>query len=492
MSFIQIENLNFIYPDAVVPVFTDLNLRLDTEWKLGLVGRNGKGKTTLLNLLCGKLKGEGRISANLPFRYFPCAVSDIRKTAYELVEEIAPDTQLWEIQREISLLGLDDEILFRPFETLSGGERTKFMLAVLFACEGFPLLDEPTDHVDLEGRKQLAKYLSAKKGFLVVSHDRAFLDGCCDHILALTNTGAELVRGNYSVWRTERNKKEENERGRRETLEKERMRLGKSVLTMRAWADKSEQGKFRSGKADSSPIDRGFVGARAAKLQKRAGAVIARREKAAENIKELLKSIEETETLKLFPQPFRKTELLRIENVAVSFSEKPVFSGLNLTVSAGERIAVTGKNGAGKSVFLKLVTGEIAGCEGERYIPSGLKISYVPQLFEYSGLLSDYAREYGIDESYFKAILSKFGFDSKDFSRDMRYFSEGQKKKAALARSLCERAHLYIWDEPLNYLDITAREQLTDAVLASDISLLFVEHDLKFTEEIATRRLTLE
>ena len=154
-------------------------------------------------------------------------------------------------------------------------------------------------------------------------------------------------------------------------------------------------------------------------------------------------------------------------------------------------MAVTGANGAGKSIFLKLIAGELKGFSGERSVSPQLKISYVPQIAEYKGLLSEYSAEYDIDESYFKAILSKFGFESKDFSRDMQYFSEGQKKKAALARSLCERAHLYIWDEPLNYLDISAREQLTEAILSSGVSLLFVEHDKTFVEEVATKKLIL-
>ena len=128
MSLIQIENLTFSYSDTL-PVFDGVSLHLDSEWKTGLVGRNGTGKTTFLNLLRGKLKGEGVIRANLPFVYFPCAVSSEEIGAYEAALEAAPCAELWQLQREINLLGLSEEVLYRPFKTLSGGERTRLMLA---------------------------------------------------------------------------------------------------------------------------------------------------------------------------------------------------------------------------------------------------------------------------------------------------------------------------------------------------------------------------
>ncbi|MDE5896669.1 MAG: ATP-binding cassette domain-containing protein, partial [Clostridia bacterium] len=211
MSYIQFDRVSFSYPDSLEPVFSDLTLRLDSDWKLGLAGRNGKGKTTLLKLLCGEVRGTGRITANLRFRRFPCDISDSAKPLFELAEEIALGAELWQVVREMSLLGLSEEFLSRPLNTLSGGERTKFLLAAAFAGEGYPLLDEPTDHLDEAGRKTLAGYLSDKRGFLVVSHDRAFLDGCCDHILSLNRTGAELVRGNYSVWREARDRAEQSD-----------------------------------------------------------------------------------------------------------------------------------------------------------------------------------------------------------------------------------------------------------------------------------------
>ena len=490
MSFIQISNLTFSYPGGLEPVFKDLDIRLDISWKLALVGDNGKGKTTLLKLLCGELKGTGAVSADLPFRRFPFKNVDEFKTAEEIIYEQIPDAELWKIRRELNLLGLDDEILYRSFNTLSGGEKTKLQLAAMFAGDGFALIDEPTDHLDYFGRARLSEYLSGKSGFIVVSHDRAFLDGCCDHVLALERTGEKLVRGNYSVYADEKRKREKEEEVRRGVLETERARLKKSAMRAAEWADKAEKGKFSKGGADKyAAVDRGFIGACAARMQKRANIVLNRRNAAEEELKELLKSFQEIETLTLFPEKFFRSRLVTLSGLSVKMPSKTLFKNLDFTIDEGERVAVTGGNGAGKSTLLKLICGEEIPFTGVKEISPRLKISYVPQTVDFDGTLKAYAGE--IDESYFKAILAKFGFNPRDFENNMKALSEGQKKKAALARSLCEKANLYVWDEPLNYLDVRSREQLEEAVLSSGATLLFVEHDAAFLDAVPTRRIEI-
>lgn len=495
---IDIENLSFCYPDGLEDVFSGLNLQIDSGWKLGVVGGNGRGKTTFLKLLSGELKGRGRITANMNFVRFPCEISDESKTAYELFYEIAPEAELWRLQKEIGLLNLEEDILYRPFNTLSGGERTKFLLAAAFAQEAFPLIDEPTDHLDLIGRKYLAEYLNRKNGFIVISHDRAFLDGCCNRILAFEKTETRITRGNYSVYYTEREKRKAAEESKKEKLESERARLRRSAARAAVWGASAESAiSNKNGRLSDSHavIDRGFLSAKSAKTQKRAKVIAERYSRAEEGIKDLLKGYGEVEALRLQPQKFFRAQYAELRDICVRTDKKLLLNGFNLDISEGERIAVVGGNGRGKSTLLKLICGilgEQFKISGEIAVSPRLKISYVPQMCKTEGYIGAYAREYGMDEWYLKAILSKFGFAEKDFDRDMKVFSQGQKKKCALARSLCEKANMYIWDEPLNYLDISAREQIEQAVISSGATLLFVEHDAAFIKNVATRIIELK
>ena len=186
MSMIKIENLTFSYPTSYDNVFENVSFQVDTDWKLGFVGRNGRGKTTFLNLLLGKYEYSGKILSSVQFDYFPYPVSDKNRITEDILQEICPLAEEWELMRELSYLDVDVDVLWRPFETLSNGEQTKVLIAALFLNEGhFLLIDEPTNHLDAKARKSVAAYLKKKKGFILVSHDRRFLDDCVDYILSI-------------------------------------------------------------------------------------------------------------------------------------------------------------------------------------------------------------------------------------------------------------------------------------------------------------------
>ena len=183
MSMIKIENLTFSYPTSYDNVFENVSFQVDTDWKLGFVGRNGRGKTTFLNLLLGKYEYSGKILSSVQFDYFPYPVSDKNRITEDILQEICPLAEEWELMRELSYLDVDVDVLWRPFETLSNGEQTKVLIAALFLNEGhFLLIDEPTNHLDAKARKSVAAYLKKKKGFILVSHDRRFLDDCVDYM----------------------------------------------------------------------------------------------------------------------------------------------------------------------------------------------------------------------------------------------------------------------------------------------------------------------
>ena len=165
MSLIQVSNLTFAYEGSYDPIFENVSFQIDTNWRLGFTGRNGRGKTTFLNLLLGKFPYRGSISASVRFSYFPYEIPDKTHLAIDVVEEIYPDYQYWQLAKEMNLLQLEEDALYRPFGTLSNGEQTKLMLAVLFLRENnFLLIDEPTNHLDIQGRELVSRYLNSKKG----------------------------------------------------------------------------------------------------------------------------------------------------------------------------------------------------------------------------------------------------------------------------------------------------------------------------------------
>ena len=194
MSIIQIKNLTFSYGSDLL--FDHVSLNLDTSWKLGLIGRNGKGKTTFLKLLLRKLDYQGTIYSKEEFSYFPYEIRNPENLVINIASSLCPDIYEWQIIQEFSRLKLKEEILYQPFNTLSNGEQTKVLLALLFLKENqFLLIDEPTNYLDIEGKEVVCNYLKSKSGFILVSHDRYFLDQVVDHILAINRSTIELVQG---------------------------------------------------------------------------------------------------------------------------------------------------------------------------------------------------------------------------------------------------------------------------------------------------------
>lgn len=489
---IKVDSLTFSYPGSGDNIFENVNFQIDTDWKLGFVGRNGRGKTTFLKLLLGKYEYSGKIISSVQFDYFPYEVPDKSEITENILHRICPLAEDWEIMRELSLLDVCADVLYRPFETLSNGEQTKTLLAALFLNEGhFLLIDEPTNHLDISARKIVSAYLQKKKSFILVSHDRSFLDGCTDHILSLNRANIEVQSGNFSSWMENFERQQSFETSQNERLKKDIARLKQSARRAAAWSEKAEAGKY-GVQASGLKADRGYVGHKAAKMMKRSKAIEAKREQAVEQKSELLKNTETAEKLKISPPVYPSDTLVSLYDVTVSYNEKTVCRHVSFTVNRGDRIALDGKNGSGKSSLLKLLTGQSIEHTGEVRIGSGLVISYVPQDTSHlRGSLSDFARQSGIDESLFKTILRKMDFERIQFEKDMSDLSEGQKKKVLIAGSLCEHAHLYIWDEPLNFIDLYSRMQIEQLITEFSPTMIFVEHDSAFRTSAATKVLQL-
>lgn len=487
MAPIRIRNLTFGYPGSSEIVFSDLNLDFDSNWKLGLVGRNGRGKTTLMRLLAKQMPYSGSISQPADYAMFPPSVARTDLPAAAVLLELHPDAELWQLEREISLMGMDLEVLERQFSALSGGEQTKLLLSGLFLDpDALVCIDEPTNHLDAEGRRYVARYLRGKRGFIVSSHDRQFLDGCIDHVLALNRTGQEICAGNFSRWLEEFEQRQKAEREQSGRLRKEVQRLSQAARDASAWSMQAEKSK-------RGAADKGYVGHKAAKMMQRAKNTERRRTRAMEQKAALLKDDESADALKMFPIEHPSDPLVRATDLELGYPGRTLFAPVRFELRRGDRLSLEGENGCGKSTLLQYVAGRgEAEHAGILDLPSGIRISYVPQFSDHlAGSLRDMAAERQIDETRFLTVLRKLGFERALFERDIAALSEGQKKKVLMAASLCEQAHLYVWDEPLNYLDIYARLQIESVLRQFEPTMLFVEHDRAFRDAVATQHLVL-
>ena len=488
MALINISNLTFSYESNYENIFENVSFQIDTDWRLGFTGRNGRGKTTFLNLLLGKYKHSGTIAVPTNFEYFPYHIADQSLLTLKIVESLHPDLQEWELRKEISLLKIDENVLNRPFDTLSGGEQTKVLLAAMFLKENsFLLIDEPTNHLDAFGRQVVSDYLNKKKSFILVSHDRSFLDSCVSHILAINKKNIEIQRGNFSSWLMNKELQDNFELAENEKLKKDIKRLQESARVKAEWSNRVEATKIGFG-----ACDRGYIGHKAAKMMIRSKSIEARQHKAINEKSQLLKNIDRGDTLKITQLDYHSNHLVTMENISIFYGINIACQNVSFSIEKGDRIALSGRNGTGKSSILKLICGEDIKYTGLYNKGSQLVISYVPQDTSYlKGSLSTLIHEYKLDESLFKANLRKLDFSRAQFEKDLSEFSGGQKKKVLIAKSLTEKAHLLIWDEPLNFVDIISRIQIESLILNYTPTIIFVEHDMCFCENIATKKVLL-
>lgn len=495
MSLINIKNLTFSYEGSFDNIFENVSFMIDTDWKLGFTGRNGRGKTTFLRLLCGELEYSGSItydSKTIQFEYFPYYVKDKNQFVIDIIREISCNAEDWQLQRELSLLDINSEILWREFETLSQGEQTKVLIAGMFLRENsFLLIDEPTNHLDAEARQKLANYLNKKSGYILVSHDRSFLDGCIDHVLSINKTNIEIQKCDFSAWLKNKQANDSFEIAKNQRLKKDISKLHESAKRLSEYSDKAESTKLGTRTGGLRP-DRGFIGHKAAKMMQRSKNAANRREKMIEEKSSLMKNIEADDMILLNCEKFHIERLVSLKNISIKYENNTVCSGVTFDINRGERIALRGRNGCGKSSIIKLILGQKIQYSGDLIKNNQLIISYVSQNFiDFDGNLHEFSEEYNTDETRLKTMLRKLGFERSQFDKNISNFSLGQKKKVMLAKSMCDSAHLYIWDEPLNYIDVISRIQIENMLSASQATILFVEHDASFVNNAATKIIDL-
>lgn len=515
MAKIKLNNVTFYYTDVEHPIFKNINFTLDTGWRLGLIGRNGRGKTTLLRLIYGDLETKsGNISTEVTPQLFPYKVNtNFSKTIDVIKENIAKIATIEKemenclaentkeslkkyeklleqyidadgytiesrIRKELNQMEMRENILEQDYETLSGGEKTRIQIIALFLRkDSFILLDEPTEHLDVTGKNMLVNYLNKKIGYIVVSHDKGFLDKVTDHILAINKATVELERGNYSSWKENMERKEVFERKAEEKLKREIGQLERTSEKHQNWAEVGNKqkyefcGNFRANGAKSYLHQ-----------AKRA------KERIEEDLKEkkqLLKNMEEKRALSILQEECEEELLLRIQDLNYGYENHPVLKNVNLHICKGDRLWLRGKNGSGKSTLLRLIMEFFPREQLE--ISKELTISHMLQEpLWIKGML----KELVVDKKQYQKIIEiakSFDLSEELLQRPIETFSSGEKRKLDIARALSETNKLLLMDEPLNYMDILFREQLEEAIIKNEPTLIFVEHDEQFGKNIATK-----
>ena len=422
MAEIQVTDLTFGYDGNFDNVFENLSFSIDTDWKLGFIGRNGKGKTTFANLLLKKYEYSGFIVApNISFQYFPFQVAetDYIKSATKLFTFWKNETEEWRVICEVNKLAVNVEVLYRPFGTLSPGEQVKVMLAVLFSGENeFLIIDEPTNHLDVQARQIVKCYLMSKKGFMLISHDRDFMDDIIDHVLVLNRKNIEVQSGNFSSWWENKASKDAFSERENDKHIREIGALKRAAEKSARWAEKNEKTKIGFDPVrehDRCISTRSFIGAKTKKLQSRVKSYEVR---IAHEIKEkegLLADIESPVELKLMPQRYSKDIFISARDYSFQYEDSniPLIAHFNFTLRQGERVFLYGENGCGKSTFIKQIL--VAARDnskvetpvqeqtshyvtsGELSVGSGLKISYISQNTDFlRGTLKTFCRENGL------------------------------------------------------------------------------------------------
>ena len=297
-----------------------------------------------------------------------------------------------------------------------------------------------------------------------------------------------MRKGNFSSWYADKTARDSMEIRQNEHLKKDIRKLKEAARQAARWSDKVEATKTGSRIAGLRP-DRGHIGHQAAKMMKRAKSLENRKEAAVREKEGLLKDIETLDSLKLNVLEHHSRRLISLDDIAIRYGDSsPLMEHFSLEICQGDRIALSGKNGCGKTSLMKLILGEDIPHTGQVRTAGGLVISYISQDTSYlSGTLSELAVRCGISEPLLFTVLRKLGLERTQFEKRIEDYSEGQKKKVLLAKSLCKPAHLFLWDEPLNFIDIFSRMQLEDLLLTFQPAMLFIEHDRAFREKIATR-----
>ena len=494
-------------------VLDGLSFQIDQGERVGLLGKNGAGKTTLFKILTGELDydegevmvGQGRrvgLISQIPVYPAGYTVEDVLRSAFSRLHQLAEemerlaermangDTDPDTLKRYGSLserfevfggydtdvavnkiangLSIPDEMRKQLFDSLSGGEKTRVNLGRLILEDtDILLLDEPTNHLDLHATEWLEEYIRNFRGTVVaISHDRYFLDRIVTRVIEVADGKAEFYSGNYSFYAVE---KERRFQERMKQYQKEQAKieqLERAADQLRLWAFQGMDKTYRRAISMEKRIERMRTTSKPTK---------ARKMDARFNTAE-----------------FHGDEVLGLRNIAKSYDEKHLFDNITLKVEGGERIALIGDNGTGKSTLIKMIMGELYPDDGRIKTGPQVRSAYLPQIIHFDhpdwNLVENMmAAKKGLSAQSARNRLAAYDFRGEDVFKPVNVLSGGEQSRLRLCMLMDDEINFLILDEPTNHLDIASREWVEEAVEAYDGTLLFVSHDRYFINRFATR-----
>ena len=494
-------------------ILDGLSFQVDTGERVGILGPNGCGKTTLLRILTNVVREDegdvviapgkrmGLIS-QIPVYPAGYTVEDVLDTAFKslhdmeqemacLAEEMAHNTDPALMARYDKLtaafetgggydtqtnknkvcngLSISADMRSRLFDQLSGGEKTRVNLGRLILEDtDILLLDEPTNHLDLRATEWLEEYLEKFHGtVLTVSHDRYFLDKVVKRVIEIRNGKAEFYSGNYSFYAVE---KEKRELERLRQYEKEQAEIARLTETARKMHEHNTE----------------LLHKRAFSIEKR----IARMRTTDRPTKE------RKMTVRFGEKEFHGDEVMTVKNLSKGFGDRTLFSNVEMEVVGGERIALLGDNGTGKSTFLKIIMGEESPDTGKLKFGPTVKMGYLPQIIHFDhperNLVDTMLYALDCTPQTARDRLGAFKFRGEDVFKPVSALSGGEQSRLRLCMLMDAKINLLILDEPTNHLDIQSREWIEEAVEEYEGNLLFVSHDRYFIDRFASRIWMLE
>ena len=495
-------------------LLNDLSFEIQEGERVAILGRNGCGKTTLFKILTGEMDYDtGEVYVNPHKRIglisqipqFPAGytVEQVLRSAFadldairnkmtRLEEEMATGASKELLARYDDLanrfqagggydvdvetdkvcngLGITQEQRRQSFDSLSGGEKTRMNLArLLLEKTDILLLDEPTNHLDLRSVEWLESYINSFKGtVLAISHDRYFLDQIAQRVIEIVDGHAEFYSGNYSFYMDEKQARFDLQMKQYEQEQAKLKQLGYTVERMKGWG-----------------INNRTLYRRAMSIQHRM---------------ERIKKTERPKTEKTMKATFGEKDfsgdvVFKTRNVSKSFGERVLFSDVELLVEGGERIAILGDNGTGKSTFIKCLLGE-EDCQGKIQFGPTVKFGYLPQIIHFDhperSLYDTMLYEKNCTPQMARDRLGAFLFSGEDVFKSVGNLSGGEQSRLRLCMLMDEKINLLVLDEPTNHLDIASREWIEAAIEEFEGVLLFVSHDRYFIEKFAERIWLLE